>query len=496
MNIQIPINNKPKAKDFWKGIGGHFDNISQIACEFIDNSLSNIIGSKSFSKTIIIRITQKKDNILMSFEDSGSGIKDLDSAFALGNTNSQDSPLNEHGFGMKHALAAANPTNDDWQIYTRTKEDFNNRIFKKITSSYEIENFSASVEKVGDPENWPGDLNNSGTLVRFSCSTDLFNTLAHGVSGPKRNFFTLLEYFKEDLGFIYSGLITQNKAAISIIGTDLEGTIQHHDVAAVNPNWDQYYYPGQGSEEVDLGGGTVKILYEFGRIKEADYRKYYKKNISSSGVEIRINGRVLEYNLFKEVWGVEPHNQFNHLLIKVDIVSDKKNALPTTTTAKNGIRQGDPKFNQLLKWILTKMKNPEKELSSSKDEGQLVEVLANAKKTHLPQNCVVKTEEKVFKNIKEKVPVDLYLQIGGDVILYEAKKDKTGVQDVYQLEMYWDGFVLDGIEPTKGILIASHHPDSVKELVSYLNQKHDFNGKKYNFELKTWKEEGVDYPKL
>jgi len=88
------------------------------------------------------------------------------------------------------------------------------------------------------------------------------------------------------------------------------------------------------------------------------------------------------------------------------------------------------------------------------------------------------------------------LQIGGDVILYEAKKDKTGVQDVYQLEMYWDGFVLDGIEPTKGILIASHHPDSVKELVSYLNQKHDFNGKKYNFELKTWKEEGVDYPKL
>ena len=138
MNTQIPINNKPKAKDFWKGIGGHFDNMSQIACEFIDNSLSNIIGTNSRSKTIIIGVFQKENEVIMTFEDSGSGIKDLDSAFALGNTNSQDSPLNEHGFGMKHALAAANPENDNWQIYTRTKDDFDNRVFKKNTSSYEI----------------------------------------------------------------------------------------------------------------------------------------------------------------------------------------------------------------------------------------------------------------------------------------------------------------------------------------------------------------------
>lgn len=493
MNIQIPINNKPKAKDFWKGIGGHFDNMSQIACEFIDNSLSNIIGTNSRSKTIIIGVFQKENEVIMTFEDSGSGIKDLDSAFALGNTNSQDSPLNEHGFGMKHALAAANPENDNWQIYTRTKDDFDNRVFKKITSSYEIENFSASVISVNE-ENWPGELNGSGTFVRFSCSWDLFNTLSDGIPGRKRVFPTLLDYLREDLGFIYSGLITENKAAISIYGKDLDGVEYSMDVAAVKPDWIQYYNPGQGSEVVDLGGGPVTLKYEFGAMKDAGYKKYYRKNISSSGLEIRINGRVLEYNLFKEVWDIEAHNHWNHLLVRVDIISNNRKALPTTTTSKNGIRQGDPKFNELTKWVRNKMVDPPKKIENSQDEADLVNELEKFKKIHSPTNSVIKREMNVFKTIKDKIPMDLYVQVGSDIVIYEAKKDKTSVQDVYQLEMYWDGLLLDGVQPSKGILISATHPDSVRELISISNQKLDVNGKKYNFELKTWKEEGIQYP--
>jgi hypothetical protein len=107
----------------------------------------------------------------------------------------------------------------------------------------------------------------------------------------------------------------------------------------------------------------------------------------------------------------------------------------------------------------------------------------------------VKEQLNVFKTIKEKIPIDLYVHMGSDLIIYEAKKDKTGVQDVYQLEMYWDGLIVDGIQPSKGILIASGHPNSVVELVQIINQKSDPNGKNYNFELKTWKDEGIEYPK-
>lgn len=491
---QIPINNRPKAKDFWKGIGGHFDNFSQIICEFVDNSFSNIIGSNSRSKNIILTIKQLSDDVIVMIEDSGSGIRDLDSAFALGNTGSQDSPLNEHGFGMKHALAAANPSNDDWQVYTRTREDFESNVFKKIKSSYEIEDFNADVLNIQE-EKWPGELNGSGTVVKFKCTWDLFNTLSDGIKGPKRNFSTLLQYLREDLGFIYSGLIQENKATISIYAVDMEGKEYSLDVPAVKPDWIQFYQPGQGSEMIDLGGGQVQIKYEFGAMKDAEYKKYYKKNISTSGLEIKINGRILEYNLFKEVWGIEPHNHYNHILVKVDLISKNRSSLPTTTTSKNGIRQGDPMFNKLIDWVQNKMKDPPKKLENSQDELDLVRELARYKGIHSPQGTVVKEQINVFKTIKEKIPIDLYVHMGSDLIIYEAKKDKTGVQDVYQLEMYWDGLNLDGIQPSKGILIASSHPNSVVELVQIINQKSDFNGKKYNFELKTWKDEGIEYPK-
>ena len=140
------------------------------------------------------------------------------------------------------------------------------------------------------------------------------------------------------------------------------------------------------------------------------------------------------------------------------------------------------------------MVDPPRKIENSQDEADLVNELEKYKKIHSPANSVIKREMSVFKTIKDKIPMDLYVQVGSDIVIYEAKKDKTGVQDVYQLEMYWDGLLLDGVQPSKGVLISSTHPDSVRELIAISNQKLDVNGKKYNFELKTWKEEGIQYP--
>ena len=37
--------------------------------------------------------------------------------------------------------------------------------------------------------------------------------------------------------------------------------------------------------------------------------RYYKANITSSGVELRINGRAMEYNKFEEIFGIKNHPQ-------------------------------------------------------------------------------------------------------------------------------------------------------------------------------------------
>lgn len=57
--------------------------------------------------------------------------------------------------------------------------------------------------------------------------------------------------------------------------------------------------------------------------------------------------------------------------------------------------------------------------------------------------------------------------------------------------MYWDGLVYDGVTPNKGILLAATHPNSVKELITIVNNMCDANGNQYNFETKTWDEVGI-----
>ena len=496
MSDKIAIENKPRAEELWRGIGGHFDSISQILCEFIDNSISNFIGNKLRSKTIIVSIRKKSpQSVLISIEDSGTGIKNLSNAFCLGNMGDADTPLNEHGFGMKHAFASANPTNDNWQVYTRTIEDYEGKVFKKIEAPYKIEGFSASLLHNSE-ENWPGELNGSGTYISFECSMDMFYTLRRGIASRSIQFDFLIKLLAEDLGFIYSGLIKENKATITIQAVDGDGNASQVDVKSINPDWEQFYNPGNGEESVDLGGGSnVKIKYEFGAINSASHLKYYKRNMSSSGLEIRINGRVLEYNLFKEIWGIERHNMYNHILLKVDLNSSNKDALPKTRTSKNGIREGDGKFESLLDWVRKKIPDPYEVLSNAYNEADLFDHLESQKKIHLPDPKTVNREQNVYKNINVKIPIDLYINHSNQVIIYEGKKDKTTIKDIYQLKMYWDGCVLDGIQPTKGILISASHPDSVVELVKLVNQLLDFNGKNYNFEIKTWKDEGVPYPK-
>lgn len=490
MSIDIPINNIPDANDLWKGIGGHFSSLSEILCEFIDNSISNFKANKTISKTILITCKQLKDNqYLVSVEDSGTGIKDINSAFTLGSKKCLESPMNEHGFGMKHALASANVKNDYWKIYTRDRDDFKNNRYKKIEAPYKIENFGAKHVSISE-EQWPGMLHSTGTYIEFICNHELFKTIQKG-TGKSYGFENNIKVLAEDLGFIYSGVLGKN-ATITIRYEDIHGNESEIAVEPILPEWEQFIKPYQGKTIIDLGGGNVELLYSFGAMKESkDNFKYYRRNMSSSGLEIRINGRMLDYNLFKEVWEIEKHNKYNYLLITVDIISDNRDALPKTKTSKNGIRKDDEKLDNLIRWVVSHYPKPGANPDDDDSEESLFERLEYIKNSQLPDPKTITREQKVYKNIKENVKIDLYVSMNGKIIIYEGKKLKTTIKDVYQLKMYWDGCVLDGLEPNQAILIAETHPDSVKSLVNYINQMKDLNDNHYQFEIKTWENEGV-----
>jgi len=485
------LNILPLSNELWKGIGGHFDSLGQIIAEFVDNSVTNIIATSPANQTVSVHFNDFGSTVKISVEDSGSGIGNLENAFRLGGVEEKQGPLNEHGFGMKHALASANPENDNWYVCTRTRENFEAGIYKKIMSPYKIDGLQVK-EIITDNEPWPGQFNGPGTIISFTCMREMFNTLRIGMPG-QAGFSTCIQYLIEDLGFLYAGLIERNIATFNIRWTT-NGETSRENVPAVKPSWEQFYSPGQGSDDYDLGNGKVIIKYQFGAMKESNYKKYYRRNMSSSGLEIRINGRVLAYNLFKEVWNKERHNMYNHVLVIIDIISDKPERIPPTRTSKNGFRQGDPRLEAVYNWVRRHLPNPPKEISQATNEKDLFEELKNQKKYHIPDPKTVETEQDVFATLNEKVRIDLYVAVGEKTYVYEGKKDQTTVQDVYQLKMYWDGAVLDGLTPTNGILIASNHPESVKRMVNYLNNMNDIQGNNYSFVTKTWKDEGIKYP--
>ena len=492
---EVLLSNYPSSDELWSGIGGHFDSLGQIINEFIDNSISNFEGNNCIHRQILLHIKEESEggDVTITIEDSGTGIKNLDKAFTLGSRDAAESPLNEHGFGLKHALASANPDNNSWCISTKTQSDLESQVFKQIKAPYKIKDFTYEI---CSGELWPGTFM-TGTVIVFTCSRSMYATIARGIQGGMRNLIPIANVLHEEIGFTYSGLIKENKVSITMIITDAHDNTQNYQVGAVEPSYNDWYEPGEGQETVDLGGGQVLVQFQFGKINDKNARrdfdntttrKYYRQNMSSSGVEIRINGRCICSNLFKEIWGVEKHNSYNSLLVRINIKSQNRDALPKTRTSKNGLREGDPRLESLFEWIRGYMSKPIKDMSQVTHEIDLFEQLRDTKLAFLPDPKVVETEKTVFNtgNPADKVRIDLYEKFNNVVTIYEGKIDSTTSKDVYQLRMYWDGLLYDGIKPHKGILIAKEHPESVKNLITLVNSMLDASGQYYCLEMKKW----------
>ena len=490
---KIIINNEIDIAEMWEGLGGNFDSIQQIIFEFVDNSISNILNNQKrlATKQINIVFNVENDNrINITIEDSGTGILNLDNAFKIGNKSSQETPLNEHGFGMKHALAAADKNNSNWWIATR---DYNNKLNKNfllIKAPYKT-----FIEGDEQPEEeWPGSFNMTGTIIGLTIDKNLLSTLTVGIPGANYNtsYRRMIEYFIEDLSFTYSGIIEDNSIHVNVKLFRNEECELDQNITPLKPSWIKKDI--EGEETYDLGSGLVKIKYIFGSIEASDNIRYYRRNMQSSGAEIRINGRVMINNLVSEIWPREQHNSINHFLAIIDICSNDKNKLPTTKTAKNSFNFSDKKYEKLVEWIL-KIYPKIEEIEDSTSDYNEVKMFKDLKQkfeiSDFHKNDRFSLEEYVFEQINMKLRIDLYAYVEGNIIIFEGKKKKTTPKDVYQLRMYWDGLVFNNVNPSQGILLGENHPESVLQMIEYINKMKDANGNNYKFIIKTWDEYNI-----
>ena len=140
------------------------------------------------------------------------------------NNSKKSTQLNEHGFGMKHALASANPENDFWRVCTRTLNDDSKNQFRILECPY---SFSIQ-EKTTSGSDWGTSafdfLPTSRTVIQFSCRRELFDTVQEGISGNAK-FDTCINYLIEDLGFIYSLALQRKECSIIVNRTPVSPQI-------------------------------------------------------------------------------------------------------------------------------------------------------------------------------------------------------------------------------------------------------------------------------
>ena len=89
--------------------------------------------------------------------------------------------------------------------------------------------------------------------------------------------------------------------------------------------------------------------------------------------------------------------------------------------------------------------------------------------------------------------MDITVDDNGHFSIYECKVDKTTIQDVAQLVMYYVIAVVTGTDVHEGVLVAREHSKGVKNLVAIFNKLKDPRGKLFNLRLSSWVDEGVPY---
>lgn len=314
------IHNDPNGHELWRSISGNFQRFPEIINEFVDDALSNFRATKPDQRRVEIRLRQWEEFVDVSVVDTGTGIRDIHAALTLGNRSGGETNLNEHGMGLKHALASA-CEDGSWSIQSRTPEDNTQDRHLVVRGPYRLGDDPMTGYYL------PGRgvlLGPTGTAVSFTCTHDFFATLRPAGDRTDKPFEVLVDILLEELGYTYAPILGNGEMEMAVVVGD-----HVYPVEPIFPTWDPNCFKETPPTVLDLGGGPVTVNCCWGLIRaDKDNHIYYRGNMESSGVEIRCNGRVMERGLDKRIWIKQPHPSRNHFLAVVELTAEEPGAFP------------------------------------------------------------------------------------------------------------------------------------------------------------------------
>lgn len=483
---------KNSSPTFWAGWARQSIDFHNALGELIDNALSaplpKVAGEGNQAAVIELVVREEQDgDITVIVADAGTGVSwdalvGEENIFNIGYRPTKPGVMNEHGFGLKNALALMT-SGFQKSFFFMTIPVGSGKLIKVDGPISEFMD-ADEVESAA----WQEDLSilksvNSGTKITIGVKREYFRSI---YSRPT-NFESLIERLGEHLGVMYSNFIAA--------GSELYVRYKSKDA----PDYSQRKVPAipapflQNEEakkieneiQVELNGKIHKVRYIRGILDPKVRREeqppmgwpyplkiHFQGSNARCGVSYVVRGRTLRTGVFREIWPAKAGDvSFNNFLGELHLDSEF-----STTNNKTDL---DP-HSDVWPLIVEKLREnyePEQVTKRQSEESLRRKVIQQVANVHKLSGDKFPGHKKVWDGSAE---IDVYYTVGADVYCMELKIEVAQVADVYQLLMYWDGLVEEGKKPKMGILVAEQLPTSVEKAITYINKCKDGAGNHYH----------------
>lgn len=469
--------------------------------ELVDNAIAGTVNGNKFDITIIFNDAGEDGLIDLYIIDKGKGMElnILEKALQLGESATTDDRLNEHGFGLKNALATLSDGNGEWELWTKSKTE--NSVVLKVIGPFctEMEILDEN-QKFPDYDFLPSEIS---TLIKVKVKKSFIQT-SQGRGARAKELITLRKILIEHLGVMYRGYLEPDEESyeeagrISVqIGRDSK-RVTPVNVPIANSRTEYI--------EIELGGNPYTLEYKYGTLDEVRRDKliqgdkavyYYQGNIPTQGIDIRLGKRVIATRLLDIIWKSEndseknivKHNNYNDFVGEL-LIPDLPRGILTTVNNKTDFNLADENWS-----IIFDKMNEYRPLKMSRLEGE--KELRNKWVSILKAGITDREKEDILTERKvwpSGTSIDVYRITAADkVIIYELKVGTGEPKHLYQLKMYWDGLIIENNNPDEAILLVEEYDDKLEKMANIMNT---FNPIKeganpYNFKIMKFSEVGL-----
>lgn len=450
------------SNNIFNELGNNTYDYKDLLSELIDNSIAaRIIGQLL---NVRIELYVNKDNIAEQFViwDDAKGIPESKLGDAITPAGIQTAgSLNEHGLGMKQAVAAIGKLE---YLQTKTAD----REFAISIPEFRFGEIEASEVEFNRPH---------GTTISVRNPKSIVTTHATTITR------TILPY----LGSRYRRFLRPDNLLLSlriqIISSENNSILYNKDVIEVKPH---YFHPGTRENRpvintfpLEGNGWKAELTFGYAPKDAAEYEELgletpnkfhpYRASIATQGLDIILHDRVILFHQLSELQIInQRHSDYNSVRGEIVLMTGF-----TTAITKNSIMH-DANFNALICRIKEILHGDQPGPQGKKTNylqhksypDEIPEVLLRDRLIDWLKTNPMSPKQTVSKEYSLE-GIEGFVDIVADNEAWELKKDQANALDVYQLFMYLDIGRLQ-----KGFLLAKSFSPGAKVAAEAIKQNH------------------------